>query len=143
MTRRERTQEIEFWFANRRVRESSKIGSKTLAKAAGQQARREIETAFREIARSPDMPSVTSSAPQVTRCSWDINEHTIKHSRMPAFARTRRPNRSPDSAALESIVQKDAPVLAVAQKLKPSTHKSPHTPVKFSARSALRRNLGD
>jgi hypothetical protein len=81
----------EFWFANWRVRESAKTASKTLAKAAEEKCRRELETGFnnledaceycvrtiREIAedclasydlripgrpRSPSMPLVTYNA---------------------------------------------------------------------------------
>jgi integrase len=39
----------EFWFAGRRVRESSKTGSKTLAKAAEQKRRRELEEGFNNL----------------------------------------------------------------------------------------------
>jgi integrase len=39
----------EFWFANRRVRESAKTASKTLAKAAEQKRRRELETGFNNL----------------------------------------------------------------------------------------------
>jgi hypothetical protein len=38
----------EFWFANRRVRESAKTASKTLAKAE-QKRRRELETGFNNL----------------------------------------------------------------------------------------------
>ena len=36
----------EFWFASRRIRESSKTTSKTLAKSAEQKRRRELEEGF-------------------------------------------------------------------------------------------------
>ena len=39
----------EFWFAGRRVRESSKTGSKTVAKAAEQKRRRELEEGFNNL----------------------------------------------------------------------------------------------
>lgn len=39
----------EFWFANRRVRESAKTASKTLAKAAEQTRRRALETGFNNL----------------------------------------------------------------------------------------------
>ena len=39
----------EFWFAGRRVRESSKTSSKTLAKAAEQRRRRELEEGFNNL----------------------------------------------------------------------------------------------
>ena len=39
----------EFWFAGRRVRESSKTSSKTLAKAAEQKRRRELEAGFNNL----------------------------------------------------------------------------------------------
>ena len=39
----------EFWFAGRRVRESSKASSKTLAKAAEQRRRRELEEGFNNL----------------------------------------------------------------------------------------------
>jgi len=39
----------EFWFAARRVRESSKTTSKTLAKAAEQKRRRELEEGFNNL----------------------------------------------------------------------------------------------
>jgi integrase len=39
----------EFWFAGRRVRESSKASSKTLAKAAEQKRRRELEEGFNNL----------------------------------------------------------------------------------------------
>ena len=39
----------EFWFAGRRVRESSKTRSKTLAKAAEQKRRRELEEGFNNL----------------------------------------------------------------------------------------------
>lgn len=97
-----------FWFANRRVRESSKAGSKTLAKAAEQQRCRELETGFnnledaredrvrtvREIAqdyltsyrlRNPGPATFAEYAVgHVQRIVGDkmlvdINEHTIKH----------------------------------------------------------------
>ncbi len=98
----------EFWFANWRVRESSKTGSKTLAKAAEQQRRRELETGFnnleddredrvrtvREIAqdyltsyrlRNPRSATFAEYAVgHVERILGDkmlvdINEHTIRH----------------------------------------------------------------
>src|SRR5215472_9542056 len=39
----------EFWFAGRRIRESSKSGSKTVAKAAEQKRRRELEEGFNNL----------------------------------------------------------------------------------------------
>jgi hypothetical protein len=39
----------EFWFAGRRIRESSKTGSKTVAKAAEQKRRRELEEGFNNL----------------------------------------------------------------------------------------------
>jgi integrase len=39
----------EFWFAGRRIRESAKTGSKTLAKAAEQRRRRELEEGFNNL----------------------------------------------------------------------------------------------
>lgn len=39
----------EFWFANRRVRESAKTAAKTLAKAAEQTRRRALETGFNNL----------------------------------------------------------------------------------------------
>jgi hypothetical protein len=39
----------EFWFASRRIRESTKTGSKTVAKAAEQQRRRELEEGFNDL----------------------------------------------------------------------------------------------
>ncbi|MBV8817814.1 MAG: hypothetical protein JO022_05615 [Acidobacteriaceae bacterium] len=38
-----------FWFAGRRIRESAKTGSKTLAKAAEQRRRRELEQGFNNL----------------------------------------------------------------------------------------------
>ena len=39
----------EFWFARRRIRESAKTGSKTVAKAAKQKRRRELEEGFNNL----------------------------------------------------------------------------------------------
>jgi hypothetical protein len=39
----------EFWFAGRRIRESSKTGSKTVAKAAEQKRRRELGEGFNNL----------------------------------------------------------------------------------------------
>jgi integrase len=39
----------EFWFAGRRIRESSKTGSKTVAKSAEQKRRRELEEGFNNL----------------------------------------------------------------------------------------------
>jgi integrase len=98
----------EFWFANRRVRESAKTTSKTLAKAAEQTRRRALETGFnnledareervrtiREIAagylesyrlRNPRSATFAEYAVgHVTRVLGDkmlvdVNEQTVKH----------------------------------------------------------------
>jgi hypothetical protein len=98
----------EFWFANRRVRKSSKTGSKTLAKAAEQQRRPELERGFNNLedAREDRVRTVREIAqdylasyrlrnPRSARFAEyavghvqrilgdkmlvDINEHTIKH----------------------------------------------------------------
>jgi integrase len=47
--RRGRIWWYEFWFAGRRIRESAKTGSKTLAKAAEQRRRRELEEGFNNL----------------------------------------------------------------------------------------------
>jgi hypothetical protein len=39
----------EFWFASRRIRESTKTGSKTVAKAAEQRRRRELGVGFNNL----------------------------------------------------------------------------------------------
>jgi len=49
LSKRGRVWWYEFWFAGRRVRESSKTSSKTLAKAAEQKRRRELEEGFNNL----------------------------------------------------------------------------------------------
>ena len=110
----------DFCFANRRVRESAKTTSKTLAKAAEQTRRRALETGFnnledaseervrtiREIAddylesyrrRNPRSATFAEYAVgHVTRILGDkmlvdVTEQTVKHYQIPGNAKTRHP----------------------------------------------------
>ena len=72
----------EFWFSGRRVRESSKTNSKTLAKAAEQKRRRELEEGFNnfEDLRRERVRTIREVADDY------LTSYRLRHSRSATFA---------------------------------------------------------
>ena len=72
----------EFWFASRRVRESSKTTSKTLAKAAEQKRRRELEEGFNNIedVRQERVRTIRDLADEY------VTAYKLRHPRSATFA---------------------------------------------------------
>ena len=82
LSKRGRVWWYEFWFAGRRVRESSKTSSKTLAKAAEQKRRRELEEGFNNLedVRHERVRTIREVAEDY------LTSYRLRHPRLATFA---------------------------------------------------------